>query len=80
MGEMKTERVSLVVVPRPASEDSLLIAPTGRGIEIKGGAAAGLILECGSCSRALAEGVHESHLAGLTLKCSTCGAYNQVMR
>ena len=77
---MQAERVTLIVVPPPGREDLLVIAPTGRGIVIKGGAAAGLILECGSCLRAMAEGVHESQLSGLTLRCSTCGAYNQVMK
>ena len=79
MGKMKTERVSLVVVRPPQREDPLVIAPTGRGIVVKGGAAAGLILECGSCFRAMAEGVSQSHLRDLTIRCSTCGVYNQVM-
>ncbi len=79
-GRMKAERVSLVVVPSPQREDPLVIAPTCRGIVIKGGAAAGLILECGSCLQAMAEGVNQSHLYGLTIRCSTCGVYNEVMK
>ncbi len=78
--KMKVERVSLVVVPPPKSEDPLLIAPKGREIVIKGGTDVGLILECGSCAQALAEGVRERQLGGVTLRCSRCGAYNQVMR
>ncbi len=80
LGNVKVERVSLVVVRPPKSEHPLLIAPTGRGIVIKGGATVGLILECGSCAQALAEGVRERQLVGLTIKCSRCGAYNQEMR
>lgn len=80
IGNVRVERVSLAVVRPPKSEDGLLIAPAGRGIAINGGAEVGLILECGSCAQALAEGVPERQLVGLTIKCSRCGAYNQAMR
>jgi len=74
---MQIEHVSLEVVPRPEEENMLLIAPRGRGIVIRGGSDVGIILECGSCWRAMAEGVRPRQLRGFTLRCSDCGAYNR---
>ena len=72
---METERVALEVVPPPEDDDSLLLTPTGSGIVIAGGSA-GVVLECGSCAHALAEGVQPRQLRGLTIRCNSCGAYN----
>jgi hypothetical protein len=72
---MEIERVALKVVPRPEDDDSLLLTPTGSGIVITGGFV-GVVLECGSCAHALAEGVQPRQLRGLTVRCNNCGAYN----
>ena len=72
---METERVALKVVPRPKDGTSLVLSPTGRGIVITGGYA-GVVLECGSCATALAEGVQSRQLRGLIIRCNNCEAYN----
>ena len=72
---MEIERLALRVVPRPEDDDSLLLTPTGRGIVITGGFA-GVVVECGSCGQALAEGVQPRQLRGLTIRCNNCEAYN----
>ena len=72
---MEIERVALRVVPRPEDVDSLLPTPTESGIVITGGFV-GVVLECGSCAHALAEGVQPRQLRGLTVRCNNCGAYN----
>ena len=74
---MYTVRIPLEVVPPPESEETLLIAPKGRGNVIRGGSDVGLILECGSCAYALSEGVRAAQLDGLILRCSNCGAFNR---
>jgi hypothetical protein len=74
---MQIEHVSLEVVPQPEDDSALLIAPKGRGIVIRGGSDVGIILDCGSCWRSMAEGVRPKQLRGMTLRCSSCGAYNR---